>query len=51
MRYYCTLFHDIRMRFEGGVAKIKFGMLRGRKVPPYTVVELNNDAVVYLEAL
>jgi hypothetical protein len=26
------------MSFEGGVAKIKSGMLRGRKVPSYTVV-------------
>jgi hypothetical protein len=26
------------MRFEGEVAKIKFGMLRGWKVLPYTVV-------------
>ncbi|SRR6266851_9325542 len=29
------------MRFEGGIAKIEFGMLRGRKVPPYTVVKGN----------
>jgi hypothetical protein len=26
------------MSFEGGVAKIYFGKLRGRKMPPYTVV-------------
>jgi hypothetical protein len=32
------LFHDIWTRFEGGVAKRKFGKLRGRKMPPYTVV-------------
>jgi hypothetical protein len=28
------------MSFEGGVAKINFGKLRGRKMPPYTVVRV-----------
>src|SRR6267142_1058333 len=38
MRPDCTLFHEKRLSFEEGEARINLGYLRGRKMPPYTVV-------------